>query len=70
MNRDIPIGDTPHDYGFDYHGLIRVVRACDSGERKKKWAGIRVYVANGDFVDISATKRTVLITHHKVKATP
>lgn len=60
-----PIGDAPHNYGFDYHGLIRVVRACDSKEAKRRWAAIRIYTANGDYIDIDATARKVLVTHHR-----
>lgn len=56
------IGDEPHDFGFDFHGLIRVVRACCSRpESKSRWAAIRVYAANGTRIDIDVMKTSLSI---------
>lgn len=51
---DTPIGHREHQFGFDYCGLIRVVRGCDG----RGWALVSIRCANGDEVDVVATKRT------------
>jgi len=51
---DTPIGDCEHQFGFDFGGMIRAVRACSG----KGWAAVQIRCANGDVVDVDATKRT------------
>ena len=58
---DSPIGDGYHNYGFDYNGLVRVVRAFRR-PGTRRCASVRITTARGDVIDIDTSPRKMAVS--------